>query len=306
MFILMLKRIVVGYAGDEAGRDAVKLGVELAVVLDSAVTIVYPYHPLLAPLPAEIAEARVKEELKDLLSGIDAERRVDYHSTSSPWPIHGLHELASCEDADLIVFGAARGRLADHLQMSLIERMVHGAPCAVAVAPPGYAERDPGAPRRIGVGFSDAEEGRTALLVAYKLAESVDGELEVIAASGLGASLTAYAFSSALLPQIEEEIYAETETKLEQLVADLGERVPIHLDVRRGDPCGALSARSEHLDLLILGSRAYGPLRHALLGSVSASVIRTSHCPVLVVPRGMTERLEDALGETEANATLSV
>jgi nucleotide-binding universal stress UspA family protein len=302
----MFKRIVVGYAGDEAGRDAVKLGVELAVVLESAITIVYPYHALLAPIPAELAETRVKEELQDLLSGIDAERRVTYHWTSSPWPIHGLHELASDENADLIVFGAARGRLADHLHVSLIERMVHGAPCAVAVAPPGYAERDTGAPSRIGVGFSDSEEGRTALRLGHRLAESARGELDVIAASGLGASLTAYAFSSALLPGLEDEIYAETETKLQQLAAELGERVPVHLDVRRGDPCAALSERSEQLDLLILGSRAYGPLRHALLGSVSASVIGASHCPVLVVPRGMSERLEGALGESEADATLGV
>jgi nucleotide-binding universal stress UspA family protein len=300
----MFKRIVVGYAGDEAGRDAVRLAVNLAAALDSAVTIVYPYHLLLAPVPAEVAEARVKQELEDLLAGVGD--RVTYRWTSASWPIHGLHELASYEDADLIVFGMAHTGLVDHLHVNLIERMVHGAPCAVAVAPPGYADRATGAPARIGVGFADSEEGRAALRLGHEIAERAGGGLDVIAASGLGATLTAYAFSSALLPQVEDELCAETETKLAQLLADLGEQVPVHVEVRRGDPCVVLSVRSEHLDLLILGSRAYGPLRHALLGSVSASVIRASHCPVLVIPRGRTERLQGAPGESEADATLGV
>jgi nucleotide-binding universal stress UspA family protein len=40
-----------------------------------------------------------------------------------------------------------------------------------------------------------------------------------------------------------------------------------------------------------VGSRGLGPLRRALMGSVSDSVVRHAHCPVLVVrqekiPRG--------------------
>jgi nucleotide-binding universal stress UspA family protein len=35
--------------------------------------------------------------------------------------------------------------------------------------------------------------------------------------------------------------------------------------------------------LIALGSRGLGPLRSALMGSVSDSVVRHAHCPVLVV-----------------------
>ena len=43
--------------------------------------------------------------------------------------------------------------------------------------------------------------------------------------------------------------------------------------------------------LIVVGSRGLGPLRRALMGSVSDSVVRHAHCPVLVVrqekiPRG--------------------
>ena len=53
-----------------------------------------------------------------------------------------------------------------------------------------------------------------------------------------------------------------------------------------GDPAQPLSEQSEYLDLLVLGSRGYGPLRSVLLGIVSAQVIRESACATVVVPHG--------------------
>jgi nucleotide-binding universal stress UspA family protein len=281
----MFDKIVVGYAGEEAGRDAVILAARLAAVLSSHVTIVYPYHPLLASVPGDQAEEYVRGEVQAIVAGIDDLPALSYRWTLSPWPIHALHELASYEKADLIVFGAAREGIADHLHVSLMERMVHGAPCAVAVAPAGYADGDPAEARRIGVGFSDSEEGRTALHLAEELAGIVAGELEVIAGSGLSPALASYAFSSPSLPAVEDEMYAETKANLERVAGDLGGDVPVHLETIRGDPSGVLIERSSGLDILMLGSRAYGPLRHVLLGSVSARVMREAHCPVLVVPR---------------------
>lgn len=52
-----------------------------------------------------------------------------------------------------------------------------------------------------------------------------------------------------------------------------------------GDPAAVLVRRSRELDLLVVGSRGYGPVRQALLGGVSSEVMRGAECPVLVVPR---------------------
>jgi len=66
--------------------------------------------------------------------------------------------------------------------------------------------------------------------------------------------------------------------------------------LRHGDPVDALAAVSEDADLLLLGSRGYGPRRAVLLGGVSGRVVRTAACPVIVVPRGIAVPLEDLFG----------
>lgn len=281
----MFERIVVGYAGDQAGADAVGLAGAIAAQVGAQLTIVFPYHPLFASHDSDEVQQQVDAEVRTLLSvtGDDATAaEPTFHWTSSPWPIHALHELAAYEKASLIVFGAAKEGLADHLHMSLMERMVHGAPCAVAVAPAGY---EPHPPKKIGVGFAISREGRAAAMLACELAGVAGGEVKMIAGAGLEPALASYSFSSPALVEVEDEIYTDTVQTLEHFCAELPEGATLGQEVIRGDPAEVLIDASAELDLLVLGSRAYGPLRHVLLGSVSARVMREAHCPVLVVPR---------------------
>lgn len=43
---------------------------------------------------------------------------------------------------------------------------------------------------------------------------------------------------------------------------------------------------------MVVGSRAYGPLRRVLLGSVATQLMRSAPCPLIVTPRGMHERAD--------------
>jgi nucleotide-binding universal stress UspA family protein len=57
------------------------------------------------------------------------------------------------------------------------------------------------------------------------------------------------------------------------------------LTVADGDPAQELSDEAEHLDLLVLGSRAYGPPGRLLSGETSTRLARRAACALLVVPR---------------------
>ena len=60
-----------------------------------------------------------------------------------------------------------------------------------------------------------------------------------------------------------------------------------------GDPAEALLGFTTTLDLLVMGSRAYGPRRAVMLGGVSRKVTAAARCPVIVLPRGAERSLGD-------------
>jgi nucleotide-binding universal stress UspA family protein len=63
-------------------------------------------------------------------------------------------------------------------------------------------------------------------------------------------------------------------------------KVPATGELLEGDVVDELAALDDReVDLLVCGSRGYGPVRRVLLGGVSSRLIRRAACPVVVVPR---------------------
>jgi nucleotide-binding universal stress UspA family protein len=58
-----------------------------------------------------------------------------------------------------------------------------------------------------------------------------------------------------------------------------------------GDPIRELAHETDATDLLVIGSRGYGPSGAVLLGAVSGRVLQTATCPVLIVPNGVPRPL---------------
>ncbi len=68
------------------------------------------------------------------------------------------------------------------------------------------------------------------------------------------------------------EIDASLRSTLADAIADLPEVEGVVLD---GRPWAVLAAQSERLDLLVVGSRGYGPLRAVITGGTSGPLHRT-------------------------------
>jgi nucleotide-binding universal stress UspA family protein len=199
-------------------------------------------------------------------------------------PADALQALAESGEADLIVLGSTHhAHVGSVSPGSVAEHLLHGARCRLVIAPKGYAETDHSQDRlRVAaVGFNGMAESFAALHEAARLASKFGGSLRVIAVAtpvpGIGAAAAAQAGTEA-----EPDFRAQ----LNEAVAELPEQLRALPVFERGDPVQKLLDAAEMgVDLLVLGSRGFGPVMRLLIGSVSSRVIRQAPCPVLVVPR---------------------
>lgn len=286
----MKRRLIIGYDGSEHGRDALALGAVLAPAVEAeplvATAVAYSHFPLPRAELERAAEEHVApmfERAQDQVAPLEIETRTLVDES----PGHALDQLAESEDAILITVGSAhRGTLGRVLLGSVGEALLSGAPCAVAVAPSGYATRSDRSLTRLGVGIDGSAESRSAMAVAGSLA------------GRLGASLTVIAVAPPIPPDIggavlsilsREELDQSKRDRMDAVLDRAMAEAPSGLDLERrllhGDPASELAKAAESLDLLIVGSRCYGPLRRALLGGVSTKLMRSTVAPVLIVPR---------------------
>jgi nucleotide-binding universal stress UspA family protein len=86
-------------------------------------------------------------------------------------------------------------------------------------------------------------------------------------------------------------------------LAALPEDVDVELECLVGDPARVLLGISADVDVIVCGSRGYGPVRSVLLGSVSRRLLDGARCAVIVVPRPVERPLEFLLGSAGGRAS---
>ncbi len=275
----MYRKIIIGYDGGDGGRDAVAVAQAIGASSNAelVVTGVFPQGPFV-DREQEASFARKVQAAADLI-GVKAEA---FPSTS---PAHGLHDAAEEFDADLIVVGSAHGTESGRMSAGDVGvQLLHGAPCAVAVAPAG--SRDDGESfRTVGVALNGSRESREALGAAIELARAFGAGLRLMTVSAPEPSAFGWGYGVFDLNAGMHEIYQGHLDEAAKLVPD---DVEVTSGVLTGGPVWELLDRAaEQVDLLCIGSRGYGPVRRVLLGSVSAHLMKHASGVVLVVPRGV-------------------
>jgi nucleotide-binding universal stress UspA family protein len=253
-----------------------------------------PWGGEYADQPAVDARAALERLRQHLGEGID----VTMLSREAVSPASGLSAAIAATGPSLVVLGSTRrGPIGRVLPGSTAERVIHGAPCPVLVVP-----RDHVAPDRlgtIGAAFAPTPEGREALRAAARLARATGADLRAITV--LDPRLAERQSPGLLARQHHEDGVVDgdaartrsaAEATLHDAIAELPDGVAAEPDVLFQDPADGLAAASGQLDLLVMGSRAYGPLRAVMLGGVSRRMISRAACPLLVLPRGVSDALE--------------
>ncbi len=277
----MFDKMLVGVDGRPGGRDAIALARMLASA-DAQIVLANIYGGRLSGgglrgtgdphLDAEDLLEREREA-----AGIEA--RAVVHADGKPG--RALQGVAAEESADLLVIGSTRrGPIGRVLIGDETLGALNGAPCAVAIAPSGYGDTKHEL-RSIGIGHDGSEESDLALAAARSVAAIHRSSLRALAVVSL------------------QTVPSETPTPLdwthetERVMKTERDRVQalegVTGDVVYGDPSEELAGLAQEVDLLIVGSRANGPIGRLLSGSTSTYLARRCPCPLIVLPRGLVE-----------------
>ena len=279
----MYDNVLVGVDGLAGGRDAVALASHLASG-SARLTLLHVRALDLAPSRAlqGFDDFLEPERLIELLQ---RERRSDAFAAEMTSVMgasvgRGLHDVAEDRTADLIVVGAChRSTIGRVLIGDDARSAVQHAPCAVAIAPTGYAER-PGSIRKIGVAYDGSGQSTVALAHSALLADGTGAELIVRDVVG--------GYGDAWL---EGATYVEDAAVIAAERERLGAPDGTHVDVVVGFPQEELAMLSEHVDVLVCGSRHQGAIKRVLLGSMSEYLSRHSACPLVVTPSNDEKRV---------------
>lgn len=277
-------RLLIGIDERDGGKDALELARVLGGEGASAlvVTVLFP-----GPLPMDFAllpetEAHEAEPAlaaaRERLAGMDVETRA--YGGGSPAGI--LTKIAETEEFDAIVVGSPRhGAIGRVMVGSVAGSLLNGAPADVAVAPRGYADAEHEPPRTIAVGYDGTPESKLALRRAEAIASRTNATIQILTVVRPPVAAPVMV-PGAYSPQAPPE----PEKVMREALASVDPRLAADRTRLDGDPAMELvRACEDGVDLLVVGSRGYGPVMRVLLGSVSRPLVHKAACPVLVATR---------------------
>ncbi len=152
-------------------------------------------------------------------------------------------------------------------------------------------------PTKVLLATDGSEEASLATQTAVEISQKTGSELHLVHVYGVAPIYPLYPQATdpggAELedPVLEEELESLSEQRAQEVLDTEAERVRAaggtvaQAHLREGGVPHEIVALAEDtgVGLIVVGSRGHGGIRRALMGSVSDSVVRHAHCPVLVV-----------------------
>lgn len=293
------RRILIGYDGTAGGSDAIALATMLAEPEAEFLLVdVIPPVGIFTMQPRRLEDEEPPqsqgfflEALRDLHG-----RKVETRTYIANSPAHVLTEIAADEDFDLVAIGPCYPGIVSRILLGSVgQGLMHGAGTPVAAAPRGWAEHHHRKVKEIAVAWDGSPEAHEALKHAEVLARRESARLRLLTVDVRAATLPGVVGWEPLVPKSPDEVLAEGVTAV---APDLeaegrcldGGSIPATI----ADYC------DQGIDLVVVGSRGYGPLGRVLVGSVAAGLLHHVHCPVVVVPRPKAEVRSSPDGEAIA------
>ncbi len=280
--------VAVGVDDNPEAFDALVLGTTIAHAAAAEMMLVTVYPELRPPLRGRIGrtEAEAEALLRKLNASMAPEAcRVVEADRSVP---HALARVVSREHPDLLVLGSSRQGLQGRVRIGVHTRQLLGeAKCSLAVAPRGLCAEGQKRLAVIGVGYDGTREAEHAIRRAGTLAREAGARLRVRAVVD---NRLPYVGWTPVRPYVQGMWDDVIESDVESLrrAADReasATGAEFTVEAGLGAPVDELIALSREVDLLVIGSRRWGPAVRVLLGSAGEELMHNACCSMMVVPR---------------------
>jgi nucleotide-binding universal stress UspA family protein len=269
-----MRTIVSGYDGSDESKDALRLASDMSKATGAQLVVVCVEE--IEPYWGDLNLDQLNEERTHYFERMFTEAADQVGATfarvtgvgSAP---PALEQAAEERHADAIVVGSShRAGMSMVLPGSTADRLLSGASCPVVIAPRGYV-REPGRPiQHIGVAYDGQRESDLALDAAIEMTLLLGGDLRLIAVNE---------------KPLVEPLDRYFREHIEEGVKKIPEGIGSSSVVRVGSPAEELAKEGARLDLMVIGSRGYGPIRRVLLGGTAHKLLAVATSPVMVVPR---------------------
>jgi len=284
----LITRIAAGIDGFSEGRDAAALGYSLAQATGAELMLVAVHSMAMLPTPPALSYMSLRKEaeleLRDVRDSVAPGART-LTATDHSVP-RALHRIVQGHHRDLLVVGSSRRGPEGRVRIGKRTRqLLCHFECALAVAPRGLHTNAHRGLRRIGVGYDGSAESESALALAASIGAGAELHVQAVVDDRLP-----FFARSALRGLVELEWNDVISKEMDEIRAQAvaaGERIGAQLEVgvARGRPADVLLELSEDVDLLVIGSRDWGPAARLLLGSTGEALMHDAACAVLAVPR---------------------
>lgn len=283
--------VVVGVAGSGRTDGAVAWAAAWAARENRPLVLARAVAPVSAWVAGSVMDTQeLNLELLDAGAHLVETARAGIEHAIDPDLIRGIctsadgrHLLVDLSrHAHLVVLGAPQGgRVRRLLLGSVSSAVVRRSHCPVVVV----REQSAAHPRGGVVVGVDGLEGSTSVLeFGFRAASWQCEPLTVVHSLWEATTSDGHALAAPLHSDFAAERLAVGES-----LAGLREKYPdvdVTVEIDRGLAEDVLADLSRDASLVVVGSRAHGPLTDLLVGSVARALVEHAHCPVAAVPLG--------------------
>jgi nucleotide-binding universal stress UspA family protein len=281
--------VMCAFVDTRDSRHALRAAEWLAGALDTSLVVAHAFDPGGVPvLPRrEMALASVTEDDLERAARLGARRMLERAAetvtdvavrTEMPkgLPVPALLEAAAAHDATLLVAETAARAGPDRVLIgSVASELAAHAPCPMIAVPRAAALSEPGP---IVAGYDGSAHSERAARHAASLAARMGRDLLLVHGAGGGDE------EVSVDPELPRALYAAAASSGEP-TTHARDGFEVRLAVEEGHPVDVLAAvaREQAAPLIITGTRGRNAVTTALLGSVTAQLVRVAGRPIGMV-----------------------